>query len=144
MPASPTSASLPSTTCPGRRWERAQLLLEMLVQPRHQLDQVAGAQAVVELELQDLLPAVAGGAGRAGQGEEIGRVGDAADGARLDRGRADLLVGEPAEQLAEAIDLLLEHALEGFRRDVATGHAGAAGRDHDVDFGIGDPGLELY
>jgi len=77
----------------------------MLLQPRHQLDQIARAQPVVELVPDNLLPAVAAGAGRAGEREEIGAAGDAGGGAALDRRSADLLVAEPAEELAEAGDL---------------------------------------
>ena len=49
----------------------------MFLQPRHQLDQVARAEAAVELPLENIVPAVAAGAGRAGQGEEVGAAGDA-------------------------------------------------------------------
>ena len=48
-------------------------------------------------------------------------------------------VAEPAEQLAETGDLLLIDAVKRFRRHVAAGHAGAAGRDHDIDLRVGDP-----
>ncbi len=106
------------------------------MQPRHQLDEVARAEAVVELVDEDPVPGVAAGAGRAGQREEIGAAGDPGGGAALDRRGADLLVAQPAEQLAEAGDLLLVDAVERLRGDVAAGDAGAAGRDHDVDLGI--------
>ena len=55
------------------------LFLEMLLQPGHQLDKVAGAEAVVELVHEDALPGVAAGAGRARQGEEISAAGDVHD-----------------------------------------------------------------
>src|SRR5689334_9775807 len=129
----------------GARGQRSSIeggLLQMLLQARHELDQVAGAVPVVELRLQDL-PAVAAGAGRARQREEVSAAGDAAGGAALDRGGADLLVAEPAEQLAEARDLLLIDLLEGLGRHVPAGDAGAAGGDHHVDLGVADPGLEL-
>src|SRR5688572_25599810 len=114
----------------------------MLLQTRHQLDEVAGPEAVVELMDEDVVPGVLAGAWRSRQREQIGAAGDAGDGARLDGRGPDLLEAEPAEQLAEAGDVLLEHVLEGFWRDVAAGDAGAAGRDHDVDVGIGDPGAQ--
>src|SRR3546814_18422522 len=75
--------------------------------------------AGVELELQDVLPAVLAGRGRPGQREEVGAVGDAAAGAALHGGGADLLVAQHAEQLAEALDLLLHHPPECFRRPVS-------------------------
>src|SRR5271169_4548439 len=79
-------------------------LRQVLLQAGHELHQVAGTVPVVELRLQDF-PAVAAGAGRARQGEEIGAAGDAAGGAALDRGGADLLVAEPTEELTEPRDL---------------------------------------
>ena len=115
----------------------------MLLQARHQLDEIARAEAVVELVHEDVLPGVAAGAGRAGQREEIGAAGDPGGGPALDRRGADLVVAEPAEQLAEPGDLLFVDAVERLRRHVAAGHPGAAGRDHHVDLGIGDPRLEL-
>src|SRR6185437_1811956 len=115
----------------------------MLPQARHKLDEVARAVPVVELMLDNVVPTVAAGAGRAGQGEEVGAARDAGGGAALDRRSAHLLIGEGAEELAKAGNLLLVDGLKGFRRDVAPGDAGAAGRDHDVDRRIGDPTLEL-
>src|SRR5208282_2461363 len=49
--------------------------LEVLGQAGHQLDEVAGAIARVELPAQDLVPAVAHRARRAGEREEVGAVG---------------------------------------------------------------------
>ena len=43
----------------------------------------------------------------------------------------------------EAVHALLEERLQRLRRHVAAGEAGAAGGDHHVDAGIGDPGLHL-
>src|SRR5205807_9704680 len=92
---------------------------------------------------EDALPGVAAGARRAGQGEEIGAAGDAAGRPALDRRGADLLIAQHAEDLAEAGDLLVVDGVEGLRRDVAPGDAGAAGGDHHVDRGVGDPGVQL-
>src|SRR5579883_3481876 len=117
--------------------------LEMLLEPRHQLDEIAGAVAIVELVLDDVFPAVAAGAGRAGKREEICAARDAGRGAALDRRGADLLVAEPAKELAEARDLLLIDRVKRLGRHVAPGDARAAGRDHDIDGGIGDPGAKL-
>src|SRR6202167_1869419 len=115
---------------------------EVILQPRHQLDQVARPVAVVELGRDDL-PAVAAGAGRAWQREQIGSAGNAGGGATLDGRGADLLVAHHAEQLAEAGDLLLINRVEGLGRDVAAGDAGAARRNDNIDGRIGNPGLEL-
>src|ERR1700733_11453406 len=83
-----------------------------LLQPRHQLDEIARAEAVVELVDEDAVPGVAAGAGRARQREEIGAAGDPGSGAALDRRGADLLIALPTEQLAEPGDLLLVDAVE--------------------------------
>src|SRR6516165_5349322 len=116
------------------------LLLQMLLQPRHQLDEVARAEAVVELVHEDPLPGVAARAGRARQGEEVGAAGDAGRRPALDRRGADLVVAEPAEELAEPRDFLLVDAVEGLRCHIAPG---AAGRYYDVDRPIGDPRPKL-
>src|SRR5580700_8724664 len=99
----------------------------LLLQPGHQLDEIAGAEAVVELMDEDAVPGVAAGAGRAGQREQIGAAGDPSGGAALDRRGADLLVALPAEQLAEPGDLLLVDAVERLGGHVAPGDPGAAG-----------------
>jgi hypothetical protein len=41
----------------------------MLVEPRHDLDEIAGPRPVVELRRQDAVPAVAAGAGAASETE---------------------------------------------------------------------------
>src|ERR1700730_12375468 len=115
----------------------------MLLQARHQLDEIAGAEAVVELVDENALPSVAAGARRARQREEVGAAGDPGRCPALDCRGPDLVVAEPAEELAKAGDLLLVDAVKGLRRDAAPGYSGAAGRDHDIDRGIGDPCLEL-
>ena len=57
---------------------------QVLVEARHDLDEVARPIAIVELVDEDVVPAVAARAGRAGQGEDIGAAGDAGGGAGLD------------------------------------------------------------
>ena len=74
---------------------------QVLVEPRHQLDEIAGPIAVVELVHEDFVPGVAAGAGRAGQAEDEGRVGDARGRARLDRRRADLRRRSPCGTAVE-------------------------------------------
>src|SRR5436309_14419581 len=98
----------------------------MLLQSGHQLDEIAGAEAVVELVDEDALPGVAAGARRPRQREQIGAAGDPGRRPALDGRGADLVVALPAEQLAEAGDLLLVDAVEGFGGDVAAGDPGAA------------------
>ena len=91
---------------------------------------------------QNFIPAVAASAGRTGQGEQIGAAGDAADSPRLDRRRADFRQGNPAKHLTEALDFFFEHRFESLGRDIAAGQPGAAGGEHHVDFGGGDPALQ--
>src|SRR5271165_5235773 len=109
----------------------------MFLKARHQFDEIAWAKAVVELVHEDSLPGVAAGAGRTRQREQVSAAGDAGGGAALDRRGADLVVALPTEQLAEPGDLLLVDAVKGLRRHVAAGDAGAAGRNHDIDLGVG-------
>ena len=116
---------------------------QMLVEPRHDLDEVAGPVAVVELVHEDLVPGIAAGAGRARQAEDIGRAGDARGRAGLDRRGADLGVAHHQEQGREAVHALLEQRLDRLRRHVAAGEAGAAGGDDHVDRRVGDPVFHL-
>src|SRR5260370_37476771 len=74
---------------------------EMFLQARHQLDEVARAKAVIELVHEDALPGVAAGARRAGQSAEISAAGDSRRRPALDRRGADLVVAEPAAELAK-------------------------------------------
>src|SRR6266700_1888260 len=59
------------------------------VEARHQLGEVAGPEADVELLAQNVVPAILAGAGRAGQREDVGGVGDARGGAALHGRGAD-------------------------------------------------------
>ena len=102
---------------------------QMFVEPRHDLDEIAGARAVVELGGEDAVPAVAAGAGRSWQAEDEGRTGDAGGGAALDRRGADLGVAQHVERDRETVHPLLEQRLDRLRRHVAAGKAGAAGGD---------------
>src|SRR5262249_13072563 len=89
--------------------------LQMLHESRHQLDQVAGPVTAVELPFENIVPAVAAGAGRAGQGEEVRAAGNAAGGPALDGRGLHLLVREHAEKFAEALDLLLRASPKGLQ-----------------------------
>src|SRR5580658_10050818 len=98
-------------------------LTQMLLQPRHQLDQIARPKPVVQLVPQNILPGVAAGAGRAGEGEEIGAAGDTGGGPRLDGRGPDLLPAEPAEDFPESRDRFFVDRLERLGRHVPAGHA---------------------
>src|SRR3546814_4105081 len=100
-------------------------------QPRHQVDEIAGTMAAVELGRQYALPRVLHRARRAGEREDIGAARDHGAGARLDRRGADTLVAEPAKQLPEAGDVLAVEAAQRLGRHVAAGEAGAAGRSEE-------------
>src|SRR3546814_8189895 len=111
-------------------------------QPRHQVDEIAGTMAAVELGRQYALPRVLHRARRAGEREDIGAARDHGAGARLDRRGADTLVAEPAKQLPEAGDVLAVEAAQRLGRHVAAGEAGAAGGDDDIDLRVVDPIVE--
>src|SRR4029453_12172311 len=57
----------------------------VLVQPRHDLDEVAGPRPVIELGREDAVPRIAAGARGSRQAEDKGGAGDARGGAALDR-----------------------------------------------------------
>src|SRR3954454_25160065 len=108
----------------------------MLLQTRHQFDEVARPVSTIQLPAQNLLPTIAASARRAGQSEQVSPARNAAGGSALDRRGLDLAIADPAEQLPEARDLLFIDRIESFGRDVATGEAGTPGGDHHVDRGI--------
>src|SRR5947209_18068425 len=109
---------------------------QVLVEPRHDLDEVARPRAVIELMDQDAIPAVATGAWRAGQAEDEGRARGAGGGAALDGGGADLGVAQHVEGDRETVHPLFEQRLDRFRRHVAPGEAGTAGGDDGIDAGV--------
>src|SRR5580704_14039918 len=115
---------------------------QVLVEPRHDLDEIARPVTVIELVHQNLVPGVLAGAGRTRQAEDIGRAGDAGGGARLDRRGADFWKTHHQEQRREAVHLLVEQRLDRLRGNIAAGETGAAGGDDDVDHRIGDPGFD--
>src|SRR5690348_15895251 len=100
-------STMPLLMRAGARRSTARDRLPVLLKPGHELDEIARAVPIVELVLDDIVPAVAAGAGRAGKREEVGAAGDTGRGTALN-GRADeLLIVEPAEKLAEPGDLLV-------------------------------------
>src|SRR5262249_660116 len=100
---------------------------QMLLEARHDLDEIAGTVAIVELMQEDLIPGVATGAGRARQAEDVGAPGNAGGRARLDRRGADLRLAYHQEHRGETVHALLEQGLDRLRRHVAPREAGAAG-----------------
>src|SRR5690606_16916470 len=102
--------------------------------------EIAGLVAIVELFAQDLVPGIAASAGRAGEGKDKGLADQPRGGARLHRGRADLVVGDAMEHDREAIHALVEQGFERFGGDIAAGKAGPAGGDNGIDGRIGAPG----
>ncbi len=66
----------------------------MLLKPGHDLDEIAGHMAVIELILQNLIPAVAAGARGARQAEDVFASGDAGGRPRLHGRGADLAKGD--------------------------------------------------
>src|SRR6185312_4686985 len=103
----------------------------MLVEARHDLDEIAGPVAVVELVHKDLIPAVTAGARRSRQAEDVSGAGNAGGRAGLDRRGADLGVAGYQKQSGEAVHSLFEQRFDRLRRYVATGKSRASGRDDD-------------
>jgi hypothetical protein len=85
---------------------------------------------VTELGEDQLLEGEAQRAAGAGQHEDDAPGAKPCERARKERGGADLLVREHAEELAEAGDHAVEERLDRLRGDVARRDAGAAGEDH--------------
>src|SRR5512145_659483 len=131
--ATPDDDVSSASTAPSRS------LIELFFEARHQLREIARPRAEVELRRDQLVPTGCAGARRARQAEDIGGVRDTGETARLQARRADLLVRDRAEQLAEAVDLFVEQHSDRLRRSVAAREARAARRDDDLDFLVGDP-----
>src|SRR5690606_6969781 len=125
VPAAARRAAAPAREASGRAARPARS--RGLAQPWPQRGQVAGPGARIELAADDLFPRRAAGRGRAGQGEQEGRVGQAGERARLQRRGADLLERNRAEQFAEAGHLLVQQRQQRLGRGIATGETGAAG-----------------
>ena len=115
---------------------------QVFLEPRHQLDEIARPVPRSRAGGRGCRPRRPAGAGRAGQGEDVGAVGDDGQRPALHRRGADLGIAQPAEQLAEAGDFLFGDGADRFRRNVPSGDAGSAGGDDHVDAGVGDPGAQ--
>src|SRR3546814_2576591 len=97
-----------------------------LGQARHEFHEIAGPEAIVELADKYAVPSVLHRAGRSGQREDIGAPRHAGGRPRLDGGRADALIAEPAEQFPAARNLLVLHLRQRFGRGVAPRDARSA------------------
>src|SRR4029079_314356 len=111
----------------------------MLVEARHDLDEIAGPVAVIELVHQDLIPAVTARARRSWQAEDVSGAGNAGRRAGLDRRGADLGVADHQKQRGEAVHTLFEQRLDRLRGYVAAGKAVPSVGDDDIDRRIRDP-----
>ena len=80
----------------------------MLEQARHQLNKITGAGAVIQLVGQQFVPGGGAGAGRPRQRKKISAVGDARNGARLQRRSAYFLKGDCSENLAETVQFFFK------------------------------------
>ena len=114
----------------------------MFIEPRHDLDEIAGPGPVIELGGEDAVPSVAAGARRSRQAEDIGGAGDAGGGAALDRRGADLGDTQHVKRDGKSLHPFFEQRLDRLRRHVAAGEAGAAGGDDGIDLWVGDPSLD--
>src|ERR1700722_5403348 len=114
---------------------------QVLIEPGHDLDEIAGAIPVIKLMHEDSVPRVLACAGGARQAEDVSRPCHTRRGARLHGGRADLAMAHHEEEHGEGVHALLKQRLKGLRRDVASGEARTAGCYDHVDRGISDPRL---
>ena len=102
-----------------------------------------GLVSAVELGLQDAVPAVAAGARRSRQREQIGSVRHAGACPGLHRGCADLLPGQHVERDGKAVDFLFVDRAMRLDGDVAAGQSGAASGNYRVNIRIRYPESEL-
>src|SRR5690606_36585534 len=106
--AAASRVTLASAATDAKRRDRPRSLAALvLVQPRHDLDEVAGHVPIVELWLQDLVPAVPARPGGARQREQVRAPRDPGAGAALHRRGSDLDHRDMGEDHAEGVDLLL-------------------------------------
>src|ERR1700723_2885167 len=96
----------------------------MLIEPRHDLDEVTGSIAVIELMDQNLVPGVTAGAGRTRQAEDVGGAGDPRGCPGLNRRRSNLLKADHQKERRKRIHLFLEQRLDRCRSNVAAGKPG--------------------
>src|SRR5258707_14663475 len=81
---------------------------QMLIEPRHDLDEIARPVTIIELVHQNVVPGVAAGARRARQAEDAGRAGDARSSAGLDRRSTRLALAHHQKQRRESVHALFE------------------------------------
>src|SRR4029079_12394635 len=75
---------LPSSAAARASERRPPSAAARLFQARHDINEIAGPMAAVELPLEDAVPRILAGSWRPRQTEYVGAVGRAAAGARLD------------------------------------------------------------
>ena len=94
---------------------------------------------MVELGLQDLLPSQAASARRSRETKEVGGVGNSGDRSGLNRGSANFLKGEIAEEFSKTINSLVEQRQQGLWCAIASGQTGSSRSQNNMDCGISDP-----
>src|SRR6188508_1426127 len=115
-------------------------LTALFLEPRDQLGEIAWARTEIELRCEQLVPTRRARARRARQAEDIRRVRDACEAARLEARGADLVERDRAKELTETFDLLVEQHPDRLGRAVAAREPRATRRDDHLDLGVGDPG----
>ncbi len=88
---------------------------------------------MIQLGLEYLIPGGTAGAGGAGGTEDQRLVGQAGKGTGLYCRGADLLQGDGTKELTKTFNRLLDQRRYRLGGAVATGDAGAAGADNDMD-----------
>src|ERR1700691_5912443 len=114
----------------------------MLIQPRHDLDEIAGPRAIIELGGENPVTAIAAGAWRTRQAKNKSGARHARRRPALDRRRADLGMAQHVKGDGKAVHPLFKQWLDRFRRYVAAGKAGTPGGDDGIDALVGNPSLD--
>ena len=115
----------------------------MLIQPGHDLDEVAWPVPRIELKGENLVPSVFAGPRAAGKRKQVCAIRHATTGPALNRRCSDLVHRHDREDRRKGIDLLFVDIPVCLDTDIASGQAGAASRQDGIDFGIGAPGAKL-
>ena len=90
----------------------------MLLESRHDLDEVARTIPIVELFDEDVVPSILAGSRAPRQSEQVCAACNATGGAGLDGRCADLGEAEPSKQLTKARDFLFVDRMKGLWRDI--------------------------
>ncbi len=108
----------------------------MFPQSGHEIDEIAGLVAIIQLMNQNDFPCVAHRAGRPRESEQVFPFGDTADSPRLNRARPNLRIAQDSKELTEAGYLFLENASESLRCDIPPREPCSSRGDDDINVDV--------